>query len=104
MSTRYKTAFERGRFFIETGTPQSFLLFWKNQNTGLIRRIPQWVFNKVHSHMTNGDKDAAVTLWQQACVSADLFPIFLLKRAVVLSIKTILVGMILWSFIRLVQM
>lgn len=73
MSTSCKTIYERGKFFIETGTAHTFTKFWKQQS-GIIRYIPDVVFDRIEEFINNNERDRAVVLWSAACKRAEIVP------------------------------
>jgi hypothetical protein len=88
MSDRCKAIFERGRFFIESGSGKGFSLFLKD-GEGIVKYIPFFIFRRIESLMNNGDKDAAVTLWLKACEVADKAPMIVFAKSLHLVIHLI---------------
>jgi hypothetical protein len=88
MSDRCKAIFERGRFFIESGSGKGFSLFLKD-GEGIVKYIPFFIFRRIESLMNNGDKDAAVTLWLKACEVADKAPTIVFAKSLHLVIHLI---------------
>jgi hypothetical protein len=70
MSTRAKVLFERGRFFIETGTAASFL-GWLKSNSGPLWVIPNSLIMRMGHFIEVGDRDSATNLWMHICETID---------------------------------
>jgi len=70
MSVQYKVLFERGRFFIETGTARGFNIFHAHAG-GLVRCIPVFVLKNIERLITLNNIEAATAIWSYACESAD---------------------------------
>lgn len=81
MGKKAKILFERGRFFIETGTARGFAMFVEKCG-GLVRLIPGFVLKRISDLMDSGDRTTAVTLWMKACEEAD--------KAIVFNILTVI--------------
>lgn len=79
MSTGCKTIFERGRFFIETGTARSFNIFCAGMG-GIIKYIPKLILRRIEGLIKDNNRDGAVALWAHACKIADKAPVLLVKN------------------------
>jgi len=78
MSVQCKVMFERGRFFIETGTAMSFNIF-HTRNMGLIRYVPAFLLKRIEGFIISDNREAATALWFHACEVADGTPRLLHK-------------------------
>lgn len=100
MSDNSRVLFERGKFFIETGTGSSFIRFWKNQQRHhIIRRIPEYILKRVADLIDGGDTTKAVTLWMKACENADMIPRRTQVVAAGILVRIALAAMTIYSFI-----
>ena len=70
MSSRCRAVFERGRFFIETGSAHGFAVFHTNSE-GIVRFIPPFIIKRIQDLINTQNTESAVTLWMHACESAD---------------------------------
>jgi len=93
--------FERGRFFIETGTARSFQLFYEN-GSGLIRYIPEFMVSRIIDLINRGEIDTAVTLWMKLCMDADRVPIVVKAKLFHYTIHLIIGAMALYAFLRVI--
>ena len=101
MSIRCKSIFERGRFFIETGTAKAFHLFYQN-GTGIIRYIPEFMIKRIMDLINRGDKDSAITLWMKLCMDADRVPIIIKAKLVHHLIHLVIGLMAFYAFIKVI--
>ena len=97
MSVKYKSIFERGRFFIETGSARSFETFWKGQSA--IKYIPQFMLKRVED-LIDVDKTMAVTLWLKVCEGANAAPQKIRKEIIHYFLHVIFGGMALYAFLH----
>jgi hypothetical protein len=105
MSTRCKAIFERGRFFIESGSGKGFSLFLKD-GEGFTKYIPLFILNRIGSLIDAGEIDMAVALWLKACESADKAPAMLFIKSFHITVHAIEFAMgsaILYMFWRLLH-
>ena len=100
MSVRCKTMFERGRFFIETGTANGFHTFWDQQQSGIIKFIPSFIFVRIEDLIGRGDRDAAIALWFHACVIADATPSKMLRNMISVAFHVIIAAMAGYAFLH----
>jgi len=91
MSSQCKVVFERGRFFIETGTARGFGVFYTH-NYGIVKYIPFFMLKKIESLINENNKEAAVALWFHACEIADRVPRILFKRLVCVFLHAIAIA------------
>jgi len=61
----YKT-YKRGKFFIETGTAQTFTKFLHLSAENIKNNAPLSLFNEI-LYLIGRDNDRAIALWFQAC-------------------------------------
>jgi hypothetical protein len=101
MSTRCRSVFERGRFFIETGTAKAFQLFYEN-GTGLVRYIPEFMVSRIVDLINRGEKDTAITLWMKLCMDADRAPVVIKAKLLHHTIHLVIGVMALYAFIRVI--
>lgn len=93
--------FERGRFFIETGTARSFQLFYEN-GSGLIRYIPEFMVSRIIDLINRGEIDTAVTLWMKLCMDADRAPIVIKTKVFHCAVHLIIGVMALYAFLKVI--
>lgn len=100
MSTRTKVICERGKFFIETGTGQTFKKFLRNSSGQLYNYIPGVLMQRIADLINIGDRDSAITLWMKVCVDADAAPHKIRKIFLFYLSYIIIWFMALYAFIR----
>lgn len=100
MSAQTKVICERGKFFIETGTVDTFNKFLHLSADTLRRDIPEMILLRIEDLINQGDKDSAVVLWTRACKMADEKPARR-RRAILFIISYFVVaGMALYAFLK----
>jgi hypothetical protein len=100
MSARTKAICERGKFFIETGTSQSFLQFLRASSGRIRRYMPIVLVQRIADLINSGDRDSAITLWTKVCIDADEGP-KRTKRILLFYLSYVVIGfMALYAFIR----
>jgi len=100
MSVQTKVICERGKFFIETGTSDTFNKFLSLSAQKLQRDIPQGILQKIEDLINSGDKDKATVLWTQACKLADVKPIHYRRVMLFLISYLVVAGMALYAFLK----
>lgn len=104
MSVDTRTICERGKFFIETGTADTFNKFlqFSDIHIRIHRDIPQAFLDRIEELIDSGDRDRAVILWVKACQVADVKPIHR-RRALWFLISYLFVaGMAIYAFLKVV--
>lgn len=101
MSKRAKVAFERGKFFIETGTAKTFASWVaRSLDRNFVRGMPEAVIYRIGNLINQNNRDDAVTLWMHACRSADVQPMKR-KLSMVVGGYLVVVGfMATYAFVR----
>jgi hypothetical protein len=99
MSNKSIVVFERGRFFIQTGSARSFYIF-HNDAGGIIRYMPRAILKRIEDLINRGDRDSATTLWLKACESADLAPLRIKHNLIHWGIHILIGGIALYAFIK----
>ena len=79
MSSNCKVIFERGRFFIETGSAKGFSVFFNN-GSGILKYIPPTIIKRIEDLIRSNNTDTATALWTQACTNADKATTVLFRR------------------------
>ena len=102
MSDRCKAIFERGRFFIESGSGKGFSLFLKD-GEGIVKYIPFFILKRIETLMDRGDRDTAVTLWLKACEVADKAPMMVFAKSLHLVIHLIEIAVLVTFLYTLFQ-
>lgn len=104
MSTDTKAICERGKFFIETGTVNTFNKFLQFSDTHIrIRRdIPQEFLNRIVDLISEGDRDGAIILWTRACQIADVKPTHRRRTMIFLISYLLVAGMALYAFLKVI--
>jgi hypothetical protein len=102
MSVRCKSIFERGRFFIETGTAKTFQLFYDNSD-GIIRYVPEFMIRRIADLIDHNDKDSAVTLWMRACLNADRAPMVMKMKLIHYTINIVIALMAIYAFFKVLS-
>ena len=97
MSGDCKVLYERGRFFIETGTARSFST-WAKQNDKIRKYVPRALLLKVSNFINGNDKDAAVALWFRICKLVDDAPLKITKSITLNILKLVIAGMAIYAF------
>lgn len=101
MGNKCKSLFERGRFFIETGTVKHFNVFHKNNNNA-VKYIPDFILKRIEDLIKTGEKDKAVTLWMKACECADKAPIQITKDALSILFHLSVTGIAIYAFLKVI--
>ena len=102
MSARSRVLFERGRFFIETGTA-TFIKQWLQQNRRALAAIPEEVISRLEYFVTIGDKDSAANLWLHMCKIADTARIRLLWSLASYLFHAALAGGLVYCLVRVIN-
>ena len=71
MSCKAKNIYERGKFFIETGTTQSFKHFLLNSAKELLTHTPAIVIFTIEELIANESRDEALKVWKKTCADID---------------------------------
>ncbi len=102
MSTECKTVYERGKFFIETGTAKNFSTIFNNKD-GMVKYIPNFMFKRIEDLMKSGDKDKATTLWMKVCERASMAKWKSILQILDLVFKVIVAGMAFYAFLKVIS-
>jgi hypothetical protein len=100
MSDRCKVIFERGRFFIESGTPHALKKILGRGNK-LLSYIPNYVFERIEHYVADNDKRSAVLLWAKACEEADKWPTRLILASMVFVFHAMIAIVAVYGFVCL---
>jgi hypothetical protein len=100
MSAQTRVICERGKFFIETGTVDTFNKFLSLSAQRIRRDIPHTILQKIADLINQGDKDRAVVLWTQACQVADVKPPHRRRTLLFLISYLVVAGMALYAFLK----
>ncbi len=73
MSNHSKVLCERGKFFIETGTANTFKK-WIQKTGGATRYIRPLLISRIASLINTGERDNALILWTKCIEDADAVP------------------------------
>ncbi len=73
MSDSSKTVYMRGKYFIETGTAQTFSA-WVKQIDQITRYTRDLLLERVSQLIHGGERQQAVMLWLRICERADAAP------------------------------
>ena len=95
MSTETKVICERGKFFIETGTPHSFFKFVENSSNAIYRYIHPIFIVRIGALIDQGDRDNAILLWTNVCALAEGEPVRR-RRATLLWLYKFAMGLAFW--------
>ena len=99
MSGRCKLVFERGKFFIESGTIRGFQSFYDN-GSGIIKYIPRTIIKRIIQLINNNDKDEAMLLWMLTCISADRTPRVIIHKIVYFIFRIIFNIILVYMFVQ----
>lgn len=94
MNESYKRLYERGRFFIETGTANTFIM-WAARNNLITRYTPNLFISRISTLIAEGDRDSANSLWLAVCVSAYRTPAKIKREIIFGIIKLVTLGIML---------
>jgi len=98
MSEECRTLFMRGRYFIETGTAQTFSS-WVKLIDKITQNTPPYVIDRI-AHLIGLEKrEQATLLWMKVCEAANRSTSILMKEILYTLLHIIISGMAIYAFI-----
>jgi len=98
MSSNLEVLYNRGLYFIQTGTAQTFTTWAKGTLKG--RGVPHHLLKRIGDFISNGDLEAASTLWMRVCHLVDNTPIINTRRILSIAFKLAIVALAIYVLIK----
>ena len=102
MSQDCRVIYERGKYFIETGTSSTFMN-WVVLNTKIVRYTPEFILKRISDFILKDDKESAITLWLLVCQNATLGPKKIVLNILSIIFHVIIAGIAVYSFINILS-
>jgi hypothetical protein len=102
MSFELKVICERGKFFIQTGTSNTFLKFLNSSVKKFQQDIPSIALQRIIDLIDNDCRDEASILWTRACEIAGARPAHRRRTLLFFISYGIVAGMALYAFLRVI--
>ena len=97
MSSSSEILYNRGLYFIQTGTAQTFTTWAKGTVKG---RVPHHLLKRIGDFISKGDLEAASTLWMRVCQLIDNTPIINIRRILSIVFKLAVVALAIYALIK----
>ena len=98
MSSECRTLFVRGRYFIETGTAQTFNS-WVNCIDRITKYTPILILERITHFIRTEQRQQAILLWMKVCEKAHNAPSRIVCKLIYILINMIIGGMAIYAFI-----
>ena len=97
MSSNCEVLYNRGLYFIQTGTAQAFTT-WAS-NTDAVRLVPGHLLKRIGDFINKGDIESASTLWMRVCYLLDNAPIINIRRISSIIFHLAVAAMAIYAFV-----